>query len=85
MVEIENFNMPSSKIRISKYEYTNLISTRAYQISQGYPSLIKCTGYETAEQVAKQEFKNGILPLKLVKTLPNGDKIEYDSECLVYY
>jgi DNA-directed RNA polymerase subunit K len=64
----------------SKYEKARIIGTRALQISMGAPFLVKLNdedlsklGYNTIE-IAKLEFKQGLIPISVKKPLPSALK-----------
>ena len=60
----------------TKYEHARVIGARALQISMGAPFMIKLSddelkkiGYNTIE-IAKLEFKQGLIPISVKKPLP---------------
>jgi DNA-directed RNA polymerase subunit K len=64
----------------TKYEQARIIGARALQISMGAPILAKLTdeelkklGYNTIE-IAKLEFKQGLIPISIKKPLPSTAK-----------
>ena len=64
------------KIRYTKYETARIIGARALQIIMGSPLLIKIDevflekiNYNPIE-IAKEEFKKGILPITIKRPLP---------------
>ena len=66
----------------TKYEQARIIGARALQISQGAPFMIKLSeealkeiGYNTVE-IAKLEFKQGLIPMAVKKPLPGTVKKE---------
>ncbi len=66
----------------TKYEQARIIGARALQISMGAPILVKLTdeelkklGYNTIE-IAKLEFKQGLIPIVVKKPLPGTVKKE---------
>lgn len=62
---------------LTKYEVARIISARAMQISLGAPYFIKAKTYNPRE-IAKEEFKNKLLPMTIRRTLPNGTVITVD-------
>ena len=61
------------KTEYTKYEESRIIGSRALQISQGAPFLIKLSekdlekvGYNSLE-IAKLEFKEGLIPITVRK------------------
>lgn len=65
--------MNESLNRITRFERTRLISARALQLSLGAPLLIKAKA-ATPYELAKEEFETGVLPLSVVRTMPNGER-----------
>ncbi len=70
----------------TKYEQARIIGARALQISMGAPILAKLTdeelkklGYNTIE-IAKLEFKQGLIPISVKKPLPNIAKKEISAK-----
>jgi DNA-directed RNA polymerase subunit K/omega len=59
--------------RLTKYEKSRIISTRALQITMGAPILIDLSNKVTDPIViATTELESGSLPLVIRRTLPNG-------------
>lgn len=64
------------EIRFTKYEIARIIGARALQISMGAPLLLdlKEEGFEKLKynpiEIAKLEFKEGILPITIKRPLP---------------
>lgn len=59
--------------RLTKYERVSLISTRATQLDGGIPSVLADTSaYSNNLQVAEEELKQKIIPLKVKRTMPDG-------------
>ena len=66
----------------TKYEHARMIGARALQISMGAPFMIKLNdeelkklGYNTIE-IAKLEFKQGLIPITVKKPMPGRIKKE---------
>tara|TARA_Y100000310_G_scaffold217822_1_gene218905 strand:- start:3828 stop:4037 length:210 start_codon:yes stop_codon:yes gene_type:complete len=64
----------------TKYEHARIVGSRALQISQGAPFMIKLSdkdlqkiGYNPLE-IAKMEFKEGLIPIDVKR--PDSDKNE---------
>lgn len=61
----------------TKYEMARMIGSRSLQISMGAPFLIKLTPKKLEElsynpvQIAKLEFKEGVLPITVKRMLPH--------------
>ena len=65
--------------RLTKYEVAKMVAIRAKQLAMGAAPLIdaKAMGLQDPIQIAIEEFKAGKLPFIVVRSLPNGKKIEY--------
>ena len=63
---------------ITKYEKVQIISARAKQISEGAVSTINNVKYTNAVDIATEEYNSRIIPIKLVRTYPNGTIKELD-------
>jgi len=68
--------------RLTKFEIARLIGSRALQISQGAPFLLKFSkkdlekmNYDVIE-LAKKEFEAGVLPIEIKRILPHMNNIE---------
>ena len=69
-----------AKEKLTKFEIARLIGSRALQISEGAPFLMKFTkkdldsmNYDIIE-IAKKEFEAGVLPIEIKRILPHMDK-----------
>lgn len=64
--------------KLTKYEYVNILGTRAQQISRGAKIFVTIEGMKniTPVDIAKKEMAEGKIPLKIKRTIPNGN-IEY--------
>ncbi len=65
--------------RLTRFEVARLVSARALQIALGAPILIKTEKKEPRE-IAKEEFRQGIIPMTVRRTLPNGEKVIIEIE-----
>lgn len=70
----------------TKYEQARIIGARALQISMGAPFLIKLSdeelkqlGFNTIE-IAKLEFKQGLIPMAIKKPFPGIAKKEVTAK-----
>jgi DNA-directed RNA polymerase subunit K/omega len=61
--------------RLTKFEIVRIIGTRATELDRGAESLIDVTGMHDALEIAEKEFKAGVIPLNIIRKLPNGKKI----------
>lgn len=66
----------------TKYEHARIIGARALQISMGAPFMVKLSdedlkkiGYNAVE-IAKLEFKQGLIPISVKRPLPGTVKKE---------
>ena len=66
----------------TKYEHARIVGARALQISMGAPILIKLNdedlkemGYNAVE-IAKLEFRKGLIPISVKRPLPNTSRKE---------
>lgn len=64
--------------KLTKYERARLIGSRALQISQGAPLLLKLSKKELEElkynpvNIARKEFETGIIPIGIRRDLPHN-------------
>lgn len=58
---------------LTRFEKARVIAARALQISMGAPILIT-TNLKHPGEIALKEFEEGVLPLNIVRELPNGTK-----------
>ncbi len=64
------------KMKYTKYEMARIIGARALQITMGSPLLVKITEEFLQKinfnpiEIAKEEFKKGILPITIKRPLP---------------
>lgn len=63
-----------TKALLFHFEYVRLLEDRTEQILRGSKKLIKNSDHLTPIQVAKLEIKNNVIPLKIIRTLPNNLK-----------
>ena len=68
--------IPWPENRLTRFEVARLIGARALQIALGAPVLVSSEGsILNSLDVAKVEFKNGILPITIKRTLPSGEQM----------
>ena len=65
------------KDHLTRFEVARLIGARALQIALGAPLLVK-SELTSSIDLAKEEFKNKIIPITIKRTLPSGEKIIVD-------
>jgi DNA-directed RNA polymerase subunit K len=58
--------------RLTRFEVARIISARALQIALGAPVLVKSDKTDSIE-LAKEEFRNKMVPVTIRRTLPNGE------------
>ena len=63
-----------SRPYLTKYEYVRLLGDRVKQLFLGAKPMIKDTGGLTAREIAQMEIEHGVIPLKLVRNMPDGKK-----------
>lgn len=61
---------------LTKYEKVRVLSTRATQLSLGAPPTVTIDDLTDALTIAEKELMEGVLPLKVIRSFPNGDVIE---------
>lgn len=59
---------------LSKYERVRILGDRTQQLTLGAKPMIKNAEDLTPKQIAELELKNNIIPLIIVRPLPNGKK-----------
>jgi len=58
--------------RLTRFEFTRVLSARALQLSLGAPPLVKRTSELSMLEVAEKEFLQKVLPLSVLRKYPNG-------------
>lgn len=58
--------------RLTRFEFTRVLSARALQLSLGAPPLVKRTADLSMLDVAEKEFHQKVLPLSILRKFPNG-------------
>jgi len=70
----------------TKYEMARILGARALQISMGAPFLIKVSEKDLEEvkynpiEIAKREFKEGVIPITVKKPFPKSEAFEKAKE-----
>lgn len=65
------------------YEKTSIIGMRAEQLSHGAPSTLQPEILEKMKSVldiARKEFELRVIPMAIIRTMPNGEKKYLDPE-----
>jgi len=68
--------------RFTRFEVARLLGARTLQISLGAPVLVKTDLTEPSE-IAKQEFRECILPITIKRRLPSGEEIVIDVKSAI--
>jgi len=63
--------------RLTRFETARLIGARSLQIALGAPILLDSEEIKDLDNIgiAKQEFKNKIIPITIKRKLPNGEEM----------
>jgi DNA-directed RNA polymerase I, II, and III subunit RPABC2 len=61
---------------ITKYEKVRLLGQRASQLSNGAPPMVDISGMRDPLKIAEKEYNCGKIPLKIIRTMPNGEVME---------
>ncbi|MEM4222147.1 MAG: DNA-directed RNA polymerase subunit K [archaeon] len=65
---------------LTRFEITRIISARAHQIALGSPTFIKVKDEKDPFLLAKAEFDAKVLPILVLRTLPNGEIVYLDLD-----
>lgn len=57
----------------TRFEVARLLGARTLQIALGAPVLVK-TELKEASDIAKQEFREGMMPITIKRKLPSGEE-----------
>jgi DNA-directed RNA polymerase I, II, and III subunit RPABC2 len=68
---------------MSKFEYAKIISIRSRQLISGMPSTLPRLNSTCVKEIAKEELRQGKLPLLIRRTLPTGIVEDWKPEELV--
>lgn len=64
-------------IPLTKFERARIIGTRATQIANGANSTLNdMKGLRDPIKIAEEELRQGKMPIVIIRTLPNGEKIQ---------
>lgn len=63
--------------RLTRFETARLLGARALQISLGAPVLVK-TEEKEPTKIAKQEFKENVIPMSIKRKLPSEEYVFVD-------
>lgn len=59
---------------MTPFEYAKLLSSRAYQISQGYPLKVDWNGLYDPINIAKYEIEQRVCPLVIERRIPDASR-----------
>lgn len=65
---------------ITKYEKVRLLGLRATQLANGAMPLTNIENLIDPLKIAQKEFDEGVIPIDIIKTLPNGIKVQVKIE-----
>lgn len=66
----------STNIPITKYEKVRILGARAMQLSNGAKPMTNINGLMNPLKIAEKEYKEGVIPINIIRKLPCGEKIE---------
>jgi DNA-directed RNA polymerase subunit K/omega len=72
----------AEELKFTKYEKARVLGSRALQISMGAPYLVKLSKKKLEEMnynplsIAKLELEAGVIPITVVRPLPEVKKVE---------
>ena len=67
--------IPWPEDRLTRFEVARLVGARALQVALGAPVLVSAESkIASSIDVAKLEFKSGILPITIKRTMPSGEQ-----------
>lgn len=66
--------------RMTRYEMVRIIGERTKQLTMGAKAFIKNKEDYSYEELAVLELKNKLIPFKIMRSLPNGDKEEWSID-----
>ena len=71
--------------KLTRFERARIVGARALQISMGAPILVKPDeSLSQPIEIALKELENGILPITVRRTLPNGVYQDIPLKWLLY-
>ena len=69
---------------MSKYEKAHVIGVRMEQLARGAPSTINVGNMTNIRDIAHAELENRKIPFKIVRTLPNNEKVVMDISEMIF-
>jgi DNA-directed RNA polymerase subunit K/omega len=79
---VEPFKRVTNKI-MTKYEYSYIVAKRAEMIEHGSPLMFPDTKFTKAIEIAMEETDQGVNPIIIRRTLPNGNIEEWKNSELL--
>ncbi len=64
-----------ASVQITKYEKARILGLRASQIANGAQIMTDITGLTDPLKIAMKEYKEGTIPINIIRSLPDGRKI----------
>jgi len=68
--------------KFTRFEVARLLGARTLQISLGAPVLVK-TELVESDEIAKQEFRECMLPITIKRKLPSGEEVVIDVKAAI--
>jgi len=65
-------------LRLTRFEEARLLGTRAEQLATQAKPLVDTTGLTDPLEIARKEYIEGVIPISVIRTLPNGKKFRID-------
>jgi DNA-directed RNA polymerase subunit K len=69
--------------RFTRFEVARLLGARSLQISLGAPVLVNVEGNKSSMEIAKEEFRNKVIPITIKRKLPNGKEVVVDVKSAI--
>lgn len=69
--------------RFTRFEVARLIGARTLQISLGAPVLIKEEEITNPIELARLEFKAGMIPITIKRKMPSGEEVVIDVKTAI--
>ena len=70
---------------LTRFEKARIVGARSLQISMGAPILVKTKrAIDNITDVVLEELESGVLPLTVIRKMPNGDEIFLDVKGEVF-
>lgn len=71
---------------MNKYERARLLGLRAQDLDRGAPPIIKLDdSWDTAIRIAEEELRQGLIPMVIVRELPDGTEERWHVTDFVNY